>query len=158
MPPKDAVRMTNSVDHDQTAPFSWSSLFAQTFLSKNLGSLQCFLTYFQILLKQSADTVKKCSMELGGNAPFIVFNSADVDAAVTGAMASKFRCTGQVRNVVWSWVAMLCLLCLTALMLSCCNRGYGLEVQMHRPGKKCSMELGGNALFIVFDSADVELL
>ena len=35
-------------------------------------------------------------MELGGNAPFIVFDSADVDAAVTGAMASKFRCTGQV--------------------------------------------------------------
>ena len=35
-------------------------------------------------------------MELGGNAPFIVFDSADVDTAVTGAMASKFRCTGQV--------------------------------------------------------------
>lgn len=49
----------------------------------------------KVLIRQSADTVKKCSMELGGNAPFIVFDSADVDAAVTGAMASKFRCTGQ---------------------------------------------------------------
>lgn len=49
----------------------------------------------KILLEQSASTVKKCAMELGGNAPFIVFDSADVDAAVTGAMASKFRCTGQ---------------------------------------------------------------
>ena len=46
--------------------------------------------------------MKKCSMELGGNAPFIVFNSADVDAAVTGAMASKFRCTGQVGHLLLS--------------------------------------------------------
>jgi len=49
----------------------------------------------KILLKQCADTVKKVSMELGGNAPFIVFNDADVDAAVLGAMASKYRNTGQ---------------------------------------------------------------
>jgi len=49
----------------------------------------------KVLLKQSADTVKKMSLELGGNAPFIVFNSADVSAAVEGAMASKFRCSGQ---------------------------------------------------------------
>lgn len=49
----------------------------------------------KILLKQCADTVKKVSMELGGNAPFIVFDDADVDAAVQGAMASKYRNTGQ---------------------------------------------------------------
>ncbi len=49
----------------------------------------------KILLRQSADTVKKVSMELGGNAPFIVFDDADVDAAVAGAMASKYRNTGQ---------------------------------------------------------------
>lgn len=49
----------------------------------------------KILLKQCADTVKKVSMELGGNAPFIVFDDADVDAAVLGAMASKYRNTGQ---------------------------------------------------------------
>lgn len=52
----------------------------------------------QILLQQSASTVKKMSMELGGNAPFIVFDSADLDKAVAGAMACKFRCSGQVRK------------------------------------------------------------
>ncbi len=49
----------------------------------------------RILLKQAADQVMKCSMELGGNAPFIVFDDADLDAAVLGAMASKFRNNGQ---------------------------------------------------------------
>uniref|UniRef100_A0A667Z4H7 Succinate-semialdehyde dehydrogenase n=1 Tax=Myripristis murdjan TaxID=586833 RepID=A0A667Z4H7_9TELE len=49
----------------------------------------------KILLKHAADTVKKVSMELGGHAPFIVFDSADVDMAVAGAMASKFRNSGQ---------------------------------------------------------------
>lgn len=49
-----------------------------------------------MLLKLAADTVKKVSMELGGHAPFIVFDSADVDKAVAGAMASKFRNSGQV--------------------------------------------------------------
>lgn len=49
----------------------------------------------RILLRQAADQVKKCSMELGGNAPFIVFDDADLDAAVEGAMASKFRNNGQ---------------------------------------------------------------
>ena len=47
------------------------------------------------LISQCADTVKKVSMELGGNAPFIVFDDADLDAAVQGAMASKYRNTGQ---------------------------------------------------------------
>jgi succinate-semialdehyde dehydrogenase/glutarate-semialdehyde dehydrogenase len=47
------------------------------------------------LMAASAGTVKKVSMELGGNAPFIVFDDADVDAAVEGAIASKFRNTGQ---------------------------------------------------------------
>ncbi|MEM8901863.1 MAG: NAD-dependent succinate-semialdehyde dehydrogenase, partial [Bacteroidota bacterium] len=49
----------------------------------------------KILLKQCADQVKKISLELGGNAPFIVFDDADVDAAVQGAIASKFRNAGQ---------------------------------------------------------------
>ncbi|HEY4200661.1 MAG TPA: NAD-dependent succinate-semialdehyde dehydrogenase [Devosiaceae bacterium] len=49
----------------------------------------------KILLAQSASTVKKTSMELGGNAPFLVFNDADLDAAVEGAIASKFRNAGQ---------------------------------------------------------------
>ena len=47
------------------------------------------------LLAQAASTIKKCSMELGGNAPFIVFDDADLDAAVQGAMASKYRNAGQ---------------------------------------------------------------
>jgi succinate-semialdehyde dehydrogenase/glutarate-semialdehyde dehydrogenase len=47
------------------------------------------------LLKQCADTVKKVSMELGGNAPVIVFEDADLDAAVAGAAASKYRNSGQ---------------------------------------------------------------
>ncbi|RLA15646.1 MAG: NADP-dependent succinate-semialdehyde dehydrogenase I [Gammaproteobacteria bacterium] len=49
----------------------------------------------KLLMRQCTDTVKKVSMELGGNAPFIVFDDADIDAAVEGAMASKFRNTGQ---------------------------------------------------------------
>ena len=49
----------------------------------------------RILLKQAADQVLKCSMELGGNAPFIVFDDADLDLAVEGAMISKFRNNGQ---------------------------------------------------------------
>jgi len=49
----------------------------------------------RILLRQSADTVKKLSLELGGNAPFIVFEDADLDAAVEGALASKYRNAGQ---------------------------------------------------------------
>lgn len=49
----------------------------------------------KLLLKASADTVKKVSLELGGNAPFIVFDDADLDAAVAGAMISKYRNAGQ---------------------------------------------------------------
>jgi succinate-semialdehyde dehydrogenase/glutarate-semialdehyde dehydrogenase len=47
------------------------------------------------LMQQCASTVKKVSLELGGNAPFIVFDDADLDSAVEGAMASKYRNTGQ---------------------------------------------------------------
>ncbi|MFM5950041.1 MAG: NAD-dependent succinate-semialdehyde dehydrogenase [Novosphingobium sp.] len=49
----------------------------------------------RLLMRQSADTIKKLSLELGGNAPFIVFDDADIDAAVAGAMASKYRNSGQ---------------------------------------------------------------
>ncbi len=47
------------------------------------------------LMQMAAATMKKCSMELGGNAPFIVFDSADIDKAVTGAMLAKYRNSGQ---------------------------------------------------------------
>jgi succinate-semialdehyde dehydrogenase/glutarate-semialdehyde dehydrogenase len=49
----------------------------------------------KLLMKQSANTLKKLSFELGGNAPFIVFDDADLDAAVAGAIMSKFRSSGQ---------------------------------------------------------------
>ncbi|KMQ74666.1 NAD-dependent succinate-semialdehyde dehydrogenase [Marinobacter subterrani] len=49
----------------------------------------------KLLMRQASSTVKKVSLELGGNAPFIVFDDADLDAAVTGLMASKYRNTGQ---------------------------------------------------------------
>ena len=49
----------------------------------------------KVLMSQCAQTVKKLSLELGGNAPFIVFDDADLDAAVEGAIASKYRNTGQ---------------------------------------------------------------
>ncbi len=49
----------------------------------------------RLLLRQCADTIKKVSLELGGHAPFIVFEDADLDAAVGAAVASKYRCSGQ---------------------------------------------------------------
>lgn len=49
----------------------------------------------KLLMRQSSDTVKKVALELGGNAPFIVFDDADLDKAVEGAMASKYRNAGQ---------------------------------------------------------------
>ena len=49
----------------------------------------------RLLMQQSASTIKKLSLELGGNAPFIVFDDADLDAAVEGALASKYRNAGQ---------------------------------------------------------------
>jgi succinate-semialdehyde dehydrogenase/glutarate-semialdehyde dehydrogenase len=49
----------------------------------------------KVLMRQCADTIKKLSLELGGNAPFIVFDDANIDEAVTGAIASKYRNSGQ---------------------------------------------------------------
>src|SRR5690606_11362262 len=49
----------------------------------------------RILMQQSAPTIKKMSLELGGHAPFIVFDDADLDAAVEGAMVAKYRNAGQ---------------------------------------------------------------
>ena len=53
----------------------------------------------KVLAKLAAQTLKKVSLELGGNAPFIVFDDADLDLAVEGAMFCKFRCSGQ--TCVW---------------------------------------------------------
>ncbi|MDP1092196.1 aldehyde dehydrogenase family protein, partial [Klebsiella pneumoniae] len=49
----------------------------------------------RLLMAQCAPTIKRISLELGGNAPFIVFDDADLDAAVDGAMISKYRNAGQ---------------------------------------------------------------
>lgn len=49
----------------------------------------------RVLMKQSSDTIKKLSLELGGNAPFIVFDDTDIESAVSGILASKFRNSGQ---------------------------------------------------------------
>src|SRR3712207_2176507 len=49
----------------------------------------------RLLMAQCAPTIKKLGLELGGNAPFVVFDDADLDAAVSGAMASKYRNAGQ---------------------------------------------------------------
>ncbi|CAG8462613.1 13932_t:CDS:2 [Acaulospora colombiana] len=61
---------------------------------KEIG-LELTTSVGKLLMKQSSSTLKKMSLELGGNAPFIVFGDADVDAAVEGAIASKFRASGQ---------------------------------------------------------------
>ncbi|KAF9776741.1 hypothetical protein IL306_005043 [Fusarium sp. DS 682] len=54
----------------------------------------------KLLMKQSADTLKKLSLEFGGNAPFIVFGDADVETAVSSAIVAKFKVTGQI--CVWA--------------------------------------------------------
>ena len=64
----------------------------------------------RLLLREAADCVVSCSMELGGNAPFVVFEDADIDAAVEGAMIAKMRnggeaCTAANRFIVHSYVA-----------------------------------------------------
>lgn len=51
----------------------------------------------KIILANCASTVKKVQLELGGNAPFIIFDSADLNKAINGLMACKFRCSGQVK-------------------------------------------------------------
>ena len=52
----------------------------------------------KIILANCASSVKKVQMELGGNAPFIVFDSADLKKAVNGVIGSRFRCSGQVNK------------------------------------------------------------
>lgn len=56
---------------------------------------------FQLLAAKCVDTMKSVSLELGGNAAFIVFDNADVDRAVDSAMKSKFRNTGQVTTYAY---------------------------------------------------------
>lgn len=71
---------------------------------KTVTDLRCLV---QILLEQAASTVKRMSMELGGNAPFIVFDSANVEQAVQGAMISKFRGAGQVSKTCTAGILVI---------------------------------------------------
>ncbi len=66
----------------------------------------------KILYKQSSATIKRLGLDLGGNAPFIVFESAELDKAVAGVMASKFRNAGQVSTVeILSYIIIKCEVC-----------------------------------------------
>jgi len=87
--PRDVFRVVTT-----TQPAEIGKLFCKSSVVRKLsftGSTQVG----KILLEQCAGTVKRVSMELGGNAPFIVFDDADLDAAIDGAMASKYRNAGQ---------------------------------------------------------------
>ena len=80
------IQPTSAV-HQKTSSFLISNIRKITFTgSTSVGKL---------LLKQSAESVKKVSLELGGHAPFIVFEDADLDAAVDGALIAKYRNSGQ---------------------------------------------------------------
>lgn len=90
----------------------------------------------KLLMAQSAATIKKLSLELGGNAPFIVFEDADLDAAIKGIMASKFRNSGQtcicanriyVQNSIYDQVHQLLRTSVQQLKV-----GNGLEPDIHQ--------------------------
>ncbi|MEQ8324530.1 MAG: NAD-dependent succinate-semialdehyde dehydrogenase [Vicingaceae bacterium] len=87
--PKGVINMVCGTD----APTIGSALTASPLVRKL--SFTGSTPVGKLLMKQCADTVKKVSLELGGNAPFIVFDDADLDAAVQGAIASKYRNAGQ---------------------------------------------------------------
>jgi succinate-semialdehyde dehydrogenase / glutarate-semialdehyde dehydrogenase len=84
--------VVNLVTCSDPAPFS-ETIFADERVRK--VSFTGSTEVGKLLIRRSADTVKRLSLELGGNAPFIVFDDADLDAAVGGALASKFRNAGQ---------------------------------------------------------------
>jgi succinate-semialdehyde dehydrogenase / glutarate-semialdehyde dehydrogenase len=87
--PKGVINLIISNDHEATA----GVLCAHPTVKK--VSFTGSTRVGKILMAQSASTLKKLSLELGGNAPFIVFEDADIDAAVEGCIASKFRNAGQ---------------------------------------------------------------
>lgn len=87
--PRDILRIVPSND-----PAATGRLFCTHPLIRKI-SFTGSTAVGKLLLEQAGSTVKKASMELGGNAPFIVFEDADIDAAVEGAMIAKFRNAGQ---------------------------------------------------------------
>lgn len=88
--PKGVVNFVTSLDNTPKV----GELLATSPVVKKL-SFTGSTNVGKLLMKQASGTLKKLSMELGGNAPFIVFDDADLDVAVAGAIASKFRSSGQ---------------------------------------------------------------
>jgi len=86
--PDDCIHVLPTKDRDASLELTRNPLIKKVSFtgSTRVGKL---------LTKLSAETMKRVSMELGGNAPFIVFDDADLDLAVEGAMICKFRCSGQ---------------------------------------------------------------
>jgi succinate-semialdehyde dehydrogenase/glutarate-semialdehyde dehydrogenase len=84
----------NVVTADSTNSIAVGKVFCASDIVRHL-SFTGSTEVGRILMAQSAPTIKKMSLELGGNAPFIVFDDADIDSAVEGAMASKYRNAGQ---------------------------------------------------------------
>ena len=87
--PKDVFRVVPTTD-----PVALGKLFCESPIIRKL-SFTGSTPVGKVLIAQSAGTVKRLSMELGGNAPFIVFDDADLDAAIDGVMIAKFRNAGQ---------------------------------------------------------------
>ncbi|KAI9166330.1 Succinate-semialdehyde dehydrogenase [NADP(+)] GabD [Paramyrothecium foliicola] len=86
--PADCIQVCTTRDRAAATELATNPLISKLSFtgSTNVGKM---------LASLATGTLKKCSLELGGNAPLIVFDDADLDVAVEGAMASKFRCTGQ---------------------------------------------------------------
>lgn len=90
--PANCIQVCTTKDRDAATELATNSLVNKISFTGSTG-------VGKMLAKLAAGTLKKLSLELGGNAPFIVFDDADVDLAVEGAMICKFRCTGQ--TCVW---------------------------------------------------------
>lgn len=90
--PGKCIQVCSTKDRDAATELATNPLVAKISFtgSTNVGKM---------LAKLATGTLKKVSLELGGNAPFIVFDDADIDLAVQGVMDCKFRCTGQ--TCVW---------------------------------------------------------
>jgi succinate-semialdehyde dehydrogenase/glutarate-semialdehyde dehydrogenase len=90
--PSDCIQVLTTKDRDASAELVENPLVKKVSFTGSTG-------VGKALTKASAQTMKKVSMELGGNAPFIVFEDADLEKAIDGVLVCKYRCTGQ--TCVW---------------------------------------------------------
>jgi succinate-semialdehyde dehydrogenase/glutarate-semialdehyde dehydrogenase len=86
--PKDCIHVLPTKDREASQELTTHQMIKKFSFTGSTG-------VGKLLTKQAAGAMKRVSMELGGNAPFIVFDDADLDLAVDGAMVCKFRCSGQ---------------------------------------------------------------